>query len=68
MAGASRLGLGTAQFGQVYGITNRLGWIAADEVGRILRTAAEVGVSLLDTAAADSAAGADSAAAQRAAG
>lgn len=45
-----RLGLGTVQFGQDYGISNRHGRPAVDEVAAILRVAADGGVDLLDTA------------------
>ena len=47
-----QLGLGTAQFGSAYGITNRNGQISADDALHILRTAEEAGVRILDTAAA----------------
>jgi aryl-alcohol dehydrogenase-like predicted oxidoreductase len=46
------LGLGTAQFGSDYGVTNTRGKVPAAEVERILRFAAENGVHVLDTAAA----------------
>jgi aryl-alcohol dehydrogenase-like predicted oxidoreductase len=44
------LGLGTAQFGSDYGISNGGGKVANTEVERILRLAAESGVTALDTA------------------
>jgi D-threo-aldose 1-dehydrogenase len=47
----SRLGLGTVQFGQAYGISNTRGRVPADDVARILRRAAEAGLRTLDTAA-----------------
>jgi aryl-alcohol dehydrogenase-like predicted oxidoreductase len=47
-----RLGLGTAQFGMDYGVSNRAGRVGVAEVGRILGLAAELGVHTLDTAAA----------------
>lgn len=50
MNGASRLGLGTAQWGMTYGIANRSGRPAFAEVTEILRLAHEHGVMLLDTA------------------
>lgn len=50
MRSASRLGLGTAQFGLDYGITNREGKLTAETVGRILAFAARNGVDTLDTA------------------
>jgi aryl-alcohol dehydrogenase-like predicted oxidoreductase len=46
-----RLGLGTAQFGFAYGISNRIGQVPPDEVRAILARAANAGISLLDTAA-----------------
>lgn len=45
-----RIGLGTAQFGSDYGINNRHGTVAPDEVERILRRAAASGIRYLDTA------------------
>jgi aryl-alcohol dehydrogenase-like predicted oxidoreductase len=47
----ARLGLGTAQFGYAYGISNTVGQVPLAEVRAILARAAEAGVSLLDTAA-----------------
>lgn len=47
-----KLALGTVQFGLAYGITNTAGQVAAEEVARILRRARELGVEVLDTAAA----------------
>lgn len=49
---ACKLGLGTAQFGLPYGITNTTGRVPFDEAGRILDKAREAGIRLLDTAAA----------------
>lgn len=46
------LGLGTAQFGSDYGVTNTRGQIPAAQVEDILRFAAANGVRVLDTAAA----------------
>ena len=46
-----RLGLGTAQFGYAYGISNTVGQVPLSEVQAILARAAEAGVGLLDTAA-----------------
>ncbi|MGH8224238.1 MAG: aldo/keto reductase [Woeseiaceae bacterium] len=46
------LGLGTAQFGSSYGVTNRRGQVQAAQVQDILRFAAAKGVHVLDTAAA----------------
>ncbi len=46
-----KLGLGTVQFGLDYGITNPQGQVPPDEVGEILRLAAQAGIDLLDTAA-----------------
>ena len=48
---ASRLGLGTVQFGQAYGISNRTGRVSKENVRVILDLAAAGGVSTLDTAA-----------------
>ncbi|MEP9357626.1 aldo/keto reductase [Sphingomonas sp. KR3-1] len=47
---ASRIGLGTVQFGLDYGITNRAGRPAQDKVEQICLTAAEAGIDTLDTA------------------
>lgn len=44
------LGLGTAQFGMKYGVTNSKGQVPFEEVGRILAMAAESGIQVLDTA------------------
>lgn len=46
-----RLGLGTVQFGQAYGISNARGRVPADDVAAILIRAARAGVGVLDTAA-----------------
>lgn len=46
-----RLGLGTAQFGLDYGISNAGGKTAREEIGRILARAEAAGIDLLDTAA-----------------
>ena len=46
------LGLGTAQFGSRYGITNERGQVPAAQVEEILRFAAANGVRVVDTAAA----------------
>lgn len=45
-----KLGLGTAQFGMDYGVSNRVGQTPPDDVGMILRRALEAGVRVLDTA------------------
>lgn len=50
MSAARRLGLGTAQFGSAYGITNRSGAVGADDAARILETAQRSGIDLIDTA------------------
>jgi aryl-alcohol dehydrogenase-like predicted oxidoreductase len=47
-----RLGLGSAQFGSDYGITNAGGKVAANEVARMLELAAVNGIKVIDTAAA----------------
>lgn len=49
---ASRIALGTAQFGLDYGITNSKGQVLLDEVTAILRCARDSGVDTLDTAVA----------------
>lgn len=46
----SRIGLGTAQFGMAYGVTNKQGKLGAQEVAAILECAREKGISFLDTA------------------
>ena len=48
---ARRLGLGTVQFGQAYGISNGRGQVPAADVRVILARAARAGIGLLDTAA-----------------
>jgi aryl-alcohol dehydrogenase-like predicted oxidoreductase len=50
MNAAARIGLGTAQFGLDYGVSNRLGQPSETEVDAILNFAAEMGVGLIDTA------------------
>lgn len=49
---ASRLALGTVQFGLEYGIANRTGQVAGDDIRRIIRRAREAGIETLDTAVA----------------
>ena len=46
-----KLGLGTVQFGQTYGVSNTQGQVPITEVRTILAHAAQAGVSVLDTAA-----------------
>jgi aryl-alcohol dehydrogenase-like predicted oxidoreductase len=46
-----KLGLGTVQFGQAYGVSNTGGQVAPDEAARILAQAAQAGIGVLDTAA-----------------
>jgi len=46
-----KLGLGTVQFGQVYGVSNVRGQVPAAEVRAILERAAEGSIGVLDTAA-----------------
>lgn len=46
-----KLGLGTVQFGQAYGVSNTRGQVSAEDVGAILACAARAGVTVLDTAA-----------------
>ena len=48
---AHRLGLGTVQFGQAYGISNARGRVPGEDVEAILRRAAGAGIGTLDTAA-----------------
>lgn len=45
-----KLGLGTAQFGLNYGISNAIGVTISEEVKRILEFAYQKGIALLDTA------------------
>jgi aryl-alcohol dehydrogenase-like predicted oxidoreductase len=47
----NKLGLGTVQFGQAYGVSNTRGQIPTPEAAAILQRAAESGITLLDTAA-----------------
>jgi aryl-alcohol dehydrogenase-like predicted oxidoreductase len=47
---AAKLGLGTAQFGMDYGISNQAGQCPPEEARRILALAAVRGVQLIDTA------------------
>src|SRR5690606_8086920 len=49
---ASRIALGTVQFGLDYGVANTRGRVTPDEVARILALAADAGVRTLDTAVA----------------
>ena len=49
---ASKIALGTVQFGTDYGVSNREGQTDAREVERILDTALEFGIDLIDTASA----------------
>jgi len=46
-----KLGLGTVQFGQAYGVSNTRGQVTLDDARAILARAARDGVTLLDTAA-----------------
>ncbi|MGY3616563.1 aldo/keto reductase [Bradyrhizobium sp. USDA 10063] len=48
---ASRIGLGTVQFGTAYGVSNIAGQVPAAEVAAILRSAHAAGIRVLDTAA-----------------
>ena len=45
-----KLALGTVQFGLNYGVSNINGQVSPQEVGRILKYAADTGIRLLDTA------------------
>lgn len=51
MGGGLKLGLGTVQFGQAYGVSNRRGQVARGEAAAILGRAAQAGIAVLDTAA-----------------
>jgi aryl-alcohol dehydrogenase-like predicted oxidoreductase len=46
-----KLGLGTVQFGQAYGVSNTGGQVSRQEAAHILEGAAKAGIRLLDTAA-----------------
>lgn len=46
-----KIGLGTAQFGLDYGISNHGGQTSATEVNRVLAAAKQNGISIIDTAA-----------------
>ncbi len=46
-----RLGIGTVQFGQAYGVSNTQGQVPPADVKLILELAAHTGIGLLDTAA-----------------
>lgn len=46
-----KLGLGTVQFGQAYGVSNTRGQVSDEDVRAILGCAARAGVAVLDTAA-----------------
>ncbi|MEA3198292.1 MAG: hypothetical protein QOF32_2344, partial [Gammaproteobacteria bacterium] len=45
-----RLAIGTAQFGQEYGVARRGGGVTFDQAQRILEVAASAGIDTLDTA------------------
>jgi aryl-alcohol dehydrogenase-like predicted oxidoreductase len=47
----AKLGLGTVQFGQAYGVSNTHGQVSPDEAAAILTRAARGGIDVLDTAA-----------------
>ena len=51
LGAARRLGIGTVQFGQAYGVSNMRGQVPLAEARAILARAARAGVGLLDTAA-----------------
>jgi spore coat polysaccharide biosynthesis protein SpsF (cytidylyltransferase family)/aryl-alcohol dehydrogenase-like predicted oxidoreductase len=48
---ARRLGLGTVQFGQAYGISNQRGQVPLEEARAIMSRAVRAGIGLIDTAA-----------------
>jgi aryl-alcohol dehydrogenase-like predicted oxidoreductase len=50
MNSLSRLGLGTAQFGMDYGVSNRQGAPDEDEIAAILARAVDAGIGYVDTA------------------
>ena len=45
-----KLALGTVQFGQIYGVANKVGQVPAAEAGAILEYAASKRIDMLDTA------------------
>src|SRR5215471_4993200 len=47
----SRLGIGSVQFGQAYGVSNTQGQVSRADVKLILELAARSGIGMLDTAA-----------------
>ncbi len=47
----AKLGLGTVQFGQAYGVSNRSGQVKPAQAAAILARSADAGIGLLDTAA-----------------
>jgi aryl-alcohol dehydrogenase-like predicted oxidoreductase len=47
----NKLGIGTVQFGQAYGVSNARGQVPASDAAAILKRAGEAGIDLLDTAA-----------------
>lgn len=51
LSGSARLGIGTAQFGLAYGVTNQAGKVEAKEAASILHVARQNGVRTIDTAA-----------------
>ncbi len=51
MTRSGKLGLGTVQFGQDYGVSNLRGRVPLEDVASILRHAASAGMGTLDTAA-----------------
>src|SRR4051812_49209822 len=51
MGKVAKLGLGTVQFGQAYGISNSKGQVSRAEAAAILARAAQAGVMIIDTAA-----------------
>ena len=51
MESVKKLGLGTVQFGQAYGVSNLRGQVPRSEAAAILARAADAGIGVLDTAA-----------------
>jgi aryl-alcohol dehydrogenase-like predicted oxidoreductase len=47
---ASKLALGTVQFGSSYGVANQLGQVTPNEIGKIMELCRSQGISTIDTA------------------
>lgn len=46
----NKLALGTVQFGQKYGVSNKIGQVSFDEVKKVLKYAKKININLIDTA------------------